>query len=199
MDDMKRNPLKMLIKAIFGFLRFCGRVGANTYISPLAELRGTRKIFLGDDVVLERHARLCANGAKARITVGRWTTIAPYALLKCNEGVIKIGDFCSVNDYTTIYGYGGVHIGNHVHIAGHVTVVASDHKPENLGNLSFSVDLCAKGIVIEDNVWIGANVVVLDGVRIGTGSVIGAGAVVSRDIPPRSLAVGVPARVIKNI
>ena len=57
----------------------------------------------------------------------------------------------------------------------------------------------AKGIVLEDNVWLGGNVVILPGVRIGEGAVIGAGAVVTRDIAPFSIAVGNPARVIRKI
>jgi acetyltransferase-like isoleucine patch superfamily enzyme len=55
-----------------------------------------------------------------------------------------------------------------------------------------------KGVVIEDDCWIAANSVILDGVRIGRGSVVAAGAVVSRDVPPFSIVAGVPARVIKN-
>ena len=54
-------------------------------------------------------------------------------------------------------------------------------------------------IVIEDKVWIGSNVVVLPGVRIGYGSVVGAGSVVSRDIPPMTVAVGTPCRVLRAI
>ncbi|MBN1527384.1 MAG: acyltransferase [Candidatus Omnitrophica bacterium] len=174
------------------------RLANGAYISPLCELRGARRITLGGGAVLERYARLYANGKNARITIGDGTTIYPYALLKANGGTIEIGSHSSVNDYSILYGYGGIRIGSGVHIAAHTVIVASEHDYEKLGTPRFSVDMRGKGIVVEDNVWIGANAVILDGVTIGTYSVIGAGAVVSESIPPYSIAVGIPAKVVRK-
>jgi acetyltransferase-like isoleucine patch superfamily enzyme len=193
-----KNYLKLLVKKFFCFIRRVGRSGSNVYISPAADLRNPGKIFLEDNVVLEKRCRLWANGKGASITIGAETTIYPYALLKCNRGKIVLGKGCSINDYSILYGFGGISIGNDVHIAAHVVVVASEHDYSLLGKDNFSAEMLGKGIIIEDHVWVGANAVILDGVTIGHGSVIGAGAVVSRDIPPDSIAVGVPARVIKK-
>jgi acetyltransferase-like isoleucine patch superfamily enzyme len=193
-----KNYFKLLVKKLLCVIRGVGSSGSNVYISPVSNLRNPGKIFLGDNVVLEQHCRLWANGKEASITIGENTTIYPYALLKCNRGKIVLGQGCSVNDYSILYGYGGITIGDDVHIAAHTVIVASEHDYRLLGRENFSEDMRGKGIVIEDNVWIGANAVVLDGVTIGKGSVIGAGAVVSRDIPADSIAVGVPARVIKK-
>lgn len=86
-----------------------------------------------------------------------------------------------------------IKIGNHVAIAHDVTIMDSDaHKIIEEGYLS------SKPVIIGDYVWIGSRVMILKGVKIGNGAVIAAGAVVTRDIPPKALAAGIPAKVIKN-
>jgi len=197
--QVKKNFLKLLLKALICLPRGVRSCGKNVYISPLTEIKYPWRVVLAEGVVLERHARLCANLKNSKITIGDYTTISPYALLRTNGGTIEIGRFCTVNDYTILYGYGGIKIGDDVHIACHTTIVSSSHDYAKLGTDGFSKDLLGKGIVIENSVWIGANVVIRDGVTIGTHSVIGAGSVVTRDIPAYSIAVGVPARVIKEI
>jgi len=97
-----------------------------------------------------------------------------------------------------IYGNGGLKIGNNVRIATHTIIIPADHSFEDL---SIPIMLQAekrKGIIIDDDVWIGASVKILDGVKIGRGCVIGAGSVVNHSIPDYSVAVGVPAKVIKS-
>ncbi|NJM72477.1 MAG: acyltransferase [Scytonema sp. RU_4_4] len=81
-------------------------------------------------------------------------------------------------------------------IASHTGIYANNHNFADLTRPMKSQGVTSKGIVIENDCWLGTGVKVLDGVRIGCGSVIGAGAVVTKDIPPYSIAVGVPARVI---
>ncbi|MBD2113713.1 acyltransferase [Nodosilinea sp. FACHB-141] len=83
-------------------------------------------------------------------------------------------------------------------IASHCCIYANNRGFDDLTRPIHSQPLTTVGITIEDDCWLGTGVKVLDGVTIGTGSVIGAGAVVSRDIPPYSVAVGIPARVIKS-
>lgn len=194
----KPNWIKLLIKRAISAPRCLKTTGSGVYISPLAEIRYPRRIMLAEGVVLERHSRLCANGNNAVISIGANTTVSPYALLKSNNGKIILGAGCSVNDYAILYGYGGLTIGNNVHIASHVAIVASEHDYAKLETTDFSKDMRGKGIYIEDNTWVGTHAVILDGVTIGTGSVVGAGAVVTKDIPPFSVVAGVPARVIKT-
>jgi acetyltransferase-like isoleucine patch superfamily enzyme len=113
-------------------------------------------------------------------------------------GHIHIGDNCSVNPFTIIYGSGGAYIGDNVRIAAHVVIVPENHNP---GTDDIPVHLSgktSKGIRIDDNVWIGAGVKILDGVCIGRNAVIGAGSVVTHAIPANATAVGVPARVVKT-
>lgn len=124
------------------------------------------------------------------------THLWPYAFLDSAGGSIRIGTNVSIGSYTEIYGHGGCVIGNDCQIAGHCYIIPANHRfvdPELPIRLQ---GLECKGIVIEEDCWLGHGVSVLDGVRIGRGSVIGARAVVTKDIPPYSIAVGIPARVV---
>ena len=121
----------------------------------------------------------------------------------CNT---TFGKFCSANFHFTCLDVCPVRIGDNVMIGPNVTLATPMHPllPEERNvrrrpdgsyyNLEY-----AKPITIEDNCWIAANVVVCGGVTIGEGSVIGAGSVVTRDIPPHSLAVGSPCRVVRPL
>lgn len=112
-------------------------------------------------------------------------------------GSIKIGDNCTINNYSVIYGHGGLEIGKDVIIATHCTIIPANH---NFNNINKPIRLQGnnyKGIKINDDVWIGSNCVILDGVEIGKGAIIGAGSIVNKDIPEYSIAVGNPARIIK--
>jgi len=93
---------------------------------------------------------------------------------------------------------GDITIGNDVSIAHNTSILSFEHDYSDTTKPIAAGPCIPKKIVIEDNIWIGAGVRILGGVRIGTGSVIGAAAVVTKDIPPMSVAVGVPARVIKS-
>jgi lipopolysaccharide O-acetyltransferase len=119
--------------------------------------------------------------------------------------IIIIGSDVQVNDYVHIAATTSVRIGNNVLIASKVFI--SDHNHGRYSDPSpqdspmtppAKRPLVAAPVVIEDNVWLGEFVAVLPGVTIGKGSIIGAASVVTRDIPPDSIAVGAPARVIKR-
>ena len=100
-------------------------------------------------------------------------------------------------------GYSGLcRIGNRVSIATNVTIVV-DSNPNNsrLQDHPYVKQHLIKTapVVIEDDVWLGTNAIILPGVRIGAGSIVGAGAVVTEDVPPRCISAGVPARVIRQL
>jgi len=97
-----------------------------------------------------------------------------------------------------LYGYGGLRIGNNVMIANSCAIVPQNHIiTPGTGSL-LGTGSSGKGIRIHDNVWLGSQVIVLDGVEIGEGSVIAAGAVVTSSIPAGKIAAGVPAKVIRD-
>lgn len=191
------NILKIFIKKLICISRGV-KSGYNTFISPKVEIVNSKNIALGSNVVIEKYTRLIANGDSAEISIGDNTYMQSYVLLKTNGGKIKIGKDCTINDYSVLYGHGGLIIGNDVHISTHVIIVPMNHIYKN-PNISISKQgESKKGVIIEDDVWIGVNAVILDGVRIGKGCVVGAGAVVTKSIPPFSVVAGVPAKVIKK-
>ena len=132
-----------------------------------------------------------------KITIGARTFIDRGVIFRPLGGWILLGDDCSVNAYSVLYGSGGLEIGNDVRIAAHTVIVPSNHKFSDPCNSIKNQGLTLKGIVIEDDVWIGSGARVLDGVRIGQGSVIGAGSVVTKSTAANSVNVGVPARCIR--
>jgi galactoside O-acetyltransferase len=89
-------------------------------------------------------------------------------------------------------------IGDDVLIATHTVIIPSNHNFSNVNIPIKDQGLSIQGIVIENDVWLGAGVTVLDGVVVGESSVVGAGAVVTKSIPPHTVAVGVPASPISS-
>ncbi|MSU88634.1 acyltransferase [Rhodobacteraceae bacterium 2CG4] len=126
-----------------------------------------------------------------RLQLGARSWIAGHALVR---GDVRFGAHCTVNPYACISGT--VRFGDGVRIASHASIVGFNHgtapdRPIHAQPVE------ARGITVGDDVWIGANAVILDGVSIGDGAIIAGGAVVSRDIPAMAIAGGVPARVIR--
>jgi lipopolysaccharide O-acetyltransferase len=124
---------------------------------------------------------------------------------KSNTTCIAIGSNVQINDYVHIAAISNITIGNNVLIASKVFITDHNHGEYGMNNYHDSPDMMpilrplrSRPVIIEDNVWIGETVSILPGVKIGQGSVIGAQSVVTKDIPPNSVAIGAPARVIKQ-
>lgn len=109
------------------------------------------------------------------------------------DGRIVVGDGAALNSFVQMYGHGGISIGKDTQIGPNSVVTTTGHN-----YLSSSLDSEYASINIGERVWVGANCTIIGGVNIGDQAVIGAGAVVTRDIPARCVAVGVPARVIRS-
>ena len=108
---------------------------------------------------------------------------------------IRVGRKVFINQCCTIYDMGGVDIADQVMIAPNVNIITSGHPLEPSQRRAY---VEAKPIVIEKNVWIATGATILGGVTVGENSVVGAGAVVTKDVPPNSFVVGVPAKVIRS-
>ena len=172
-------------------------------MAPKHLLRGLwiRLRFLGRPIHVDWLARVWPRSnirivGGGSVTIGPGSQIHDYAMLMTYGGDIRVDANCTVNPFCVLYGHGGLTIGKDVRIATHCVFIPANHEFDDLSKPIWQQAETRLGIVIEDDVWIGAGVRVMDGVRIGRGSVLGAGAVVTKSIPPGSLAVGVPARVI---
>lgn len=133
-----------------------------------------------------------------RIEIGKCCEIHDGALFETNGNNIILGDYCSLNDGVKLLGHGSIKIGNYVRIGPDVKIISFNHKFRDRSIRIINQGLCKKGIVIKDDVWIGANAIILDGVTLGRGSVIGAGSVVTKSTPPYSVCGGNPARLISK-
>lgn len=144
----------------------------------------------------------CRITAPENITLGNLVSIMPNCCLHAHaQGRITLGVRVSINGNVLLDSAndGEITIGNDVLIGPNVVIRASNHR-YGLKSVPINQQGHTGGkVIIADDVWIGANVVILPNVTIGQGAVIGAGAVVNRDIPPYALAGGVPAKIIKEI
>lgn len=136
-------------------------------------------------------------GSGGRICIGRDTRIDIGVIIRAYGGLISIGNHCSVNPYCVIQGSGRISIGDGVRIASHTVIVASNHIFDMSTDPIYLQGVSAKGIIIEDNVWIGAGAKILDGVVLREGTVVGAGSVVNKSTEAYSVVVGIPARTIR--
>lgn len=112
---------------------------------------------------------------------------------------IKIGKDSLVGEYSIIRGQGGVEIGDRVFTSPFTQVIAVNHMFHDTKRPFTEQGITAEGIIIEDDVWLGAGAVITDGVKVGKGAVVAAGAVVTKDVPPYTVVGGVPAKVIKRV
>ncbi len=129
-------------------------------------------------------------------SLGKSSVIEDYAIINNAVGEITIGNHTRIGLGNTIIG--PVMIGNNVILAQNVVISALNHKFEDVLTTINQQGVKTDQIIIENNVWIGANSTILAGVHIGEHVVVGAGSVVTKDIPPFNVVVGNPARIIKK-
>lgn len=130
-----------------------------------------------------------------RFKLGKHSVIESFSCINNACGDVLIGDFTRVGLGNTIIG--PVVIGNNVNLAQGVVVTALNHNFEDVNDLIDKQGITTMPVCIDDDVWIGANVTILQGVRIGKHSVVAAGAVVTKDVPGFTVVAGVPAKVIR--
>lgn len=130
-----------------------------------------------------------------RFSLGHYSVVEDFSCLNNAVGDLIIGDFTRIGLGNTIIG--PVTIGNHVNLAQNVTVTGLNHNYEDGEKRIDQQGITIKPVIIEDDVWVGANAVILPGVTLGCHCVVAAGSIVSRSIPPYSVCAGCPAKVIK--
>ena len=164
-------------------------LGQGAYIQAGCEFLGADRMDLQDAVKILRDVRLNIT-TNSCLRVGKDVCLDRGVDINTagEDCVIEIGEHSYLGPYVCLAGPGHIKIGQHCLIAAQSGLYANNHRAYGLSR---------EGIEIEDHCWLGTGVKILDGVKIGRGSVIGAGSVVTKNIPPASIAVGVPAKVIK--
>lgn len=138
-------------------------------------VQGFRNISLGSGVGLNRHSSLYAS--RGTIVLGNNVFLGDFSSINANDATVTIGSDVAIGPMTLIQG------ANHNFDRLDLPIIQQGHKPSS--------------VIIEDNVWIAAHCVILPGVRIHSGAVVAAGAVVSRDVPANAVVAGTPAKVIR--
>jgi acetyltransferase-like isoleucine patch superfamily enzyme len=149
-------------------------------------------------VFLDRGVEITARRGYGRVVLGRWLHLGVNTALRCHEGTLMVGDKTVLGRGVSVNCYLDVEIGGSVLFADDIYVSDFDHKFTDLMMPIKDQGIDKARVRIEPDVWIGTKTTVTRGVVIGQGAVVGANAVVTRDLPPYSISVGVPARVIKD-
>lgn len=192
-DDPCFNIVRLLSLPYFMYLTLHPKISFGKGLvlkgKPIFESIDGGKVEIGDNVTLYSTPRNYFAHLSSSV---RMFTEGPNAL-------IKIGNNTRING-ATIHAKGLITIGANCLVAANTSIVDSNghknccHSPHERINSKDS----SKDIIIEDNVWIGLNCLILKGVKIGEGSIIAAGSIVNSDIPPKSIARGNPANVVKS-
>jgi len=185
------------------FYRLILHMDGLAAIESRVRLRFADHIKLGHGVYLDEGVYLhaCPRG----IEIGPGSIVMHGAVLhvynfrNMPQSGIKIGRDSLIGEYSVIRGQGGVQIGDRVYTSPFTQIIAVNHVFDDPNRPFVEQGITAEGIVIEDDVWLGAGAIITDGVRVGKGAVVAAGAVVTKDVAPHTVVGGVPARPIKTI
>jgi acetyltransferase-like isoleucine patch superfamily enzyme len=177
------------------------KVGRGVVFGRNITLRHPHKISLGENCFIDDNAVLDAKGEQNRgLLLGKNVYVGRNTILSCKEGSIFIEDYCNISANCSLLSETEIRLGKFCFLAGHCYLVAGgNHSFDDTSRpIMFQPSLSKGGIFMADDVWLGAGVIVLDGVRIGQGSVVGAGSLVTQDLPEFSVAVGSPAQRIRD-
>lgn len=203
-------------RQLFGILAGRGMQALRGGILSTRFRRAGGLVFAGRRVVVEHAYQLVAGAnlivedgvfisalSRSGIQLGRNVTVGRGAQVVCTGVVSRVGEGLRIGDNSTIgamsfvAAQGGVTIGNDVIMGPGVRIFSENHEFGDSTRPIRKQGESRIGVVIEDDCWIGASAVILDGVRIGRGCVVAAGAIVTRSMPPDSVVAGVPARVVR--
>ena len=158
-------------------------------LAPLYQHRGRHAII--------HHSVRMDTPPYRKFWLGDYSVVESFACINNAVGDVIIGNHTRIGLHNTIIG--PVIIGSHVNLAQGITITALNHNFDDSEKRIDQQGISTKEVVLEDDIWVGANAVILPGVTIGKHAVVAAGAIVTKDVPPHSLVAGVPAKVIRQI
>ncbi len=189
-DRLKSNTFlkKTAHRALIPKGRAKPRLWVQWFVNPFVHKRGRGSIVC-------RRTRMDVLPFN-RFELGARSVVEDFATINNGVGEVIIGHDTLVGIGNTVIG--PVHLGNHIILAQNIVMSGLNHSYEDISQPIHLQPVTTKLITVEDEVWIGANAVLTAGITVGKHSVVAAGAVVTKDVPPYSIAVGNPARVIKK-
>lgn len=215
-NGLKKYILEQFVLTLFGWIPTVVGIGlrALAYRSILrmqgvaaiengVRIRFAEGIRLGRNVYLDQGVYLhaCPDGIHIgdNSFVMHGSVLHVYNFRNLPHAFIRIGANSLIGELNVLRGQGGITIGDRVYTAPMVQMLAVNHVFDDPARPMVEQGITADGIVIEDDVWIGAGAIITDGVRICKGAVVAAGAVVTQDVPAYTVVGGVPARVLRKI
>ncbi len=180
-----------------------GEVGRNVVFGQGVAIRHGLKIKIADNVVIDDRVTLDAKGESNQgIQIGADTIVSRNVVLSCKNGDINIGSHCTIGISTIVHAMQGsdVAIGDDVLIGAMSYFIGSGPYISDALDVPFKQQGMAPqgGIQVENNVWFGSNVQVMDGVSIGSGAIVGTSSVVNKNVDALAIVAGVPARRLKS-
>ena len=200
------NDIRQILKKIFTnicklyFKMFFKNIGKHTEIHQSLEFYDPIKISIGDNCVIKKNVTLKGRSVKEiGLFIGKGVSIRENSNIDSYMGYVRIDDYCALGHNCFIGGQGGVSIGKYTMIGGKTYIISSNHKFDKNDIPYMMQGENVAEIKIGNNVWIGANCVILPGVQIGDNCVVGAGSVVTRSFESNQVIAGNPALPIKTI
>ncbi|VAX14924.1 hypothetical protein MNBD_NITROSPINAE01-570 [hydrothermal vent metagenome] len=192
------GALGILLRKTF-YPMILGKVGHGVVFGTDVWFRHPMKIKIGDRAIVDDGAFLDAKGdGNHGIRLGNNCYIGRGSILSCKDGNIEFEDFVNISTWCNISSNSDIVIGEKTLLGPYASIFATSHNFDDVDEAVLDHGWTSKGVKIGKNCWIGARVTVLDGVDIGDNVVLGAGALVNKDIQPNVVAIGAPAKVVKE-
>lgn len=187
----------LLRKVLYPLL--LGSCGHNVNFGRGITLRHPHKIYIGNNVAVDDNCTLDAKGQNNQgITIGDRVFLGRNTIIACKDGDILLADGANISYQCTVFSASTVRIGKDTLLAAYCYLVGGNHQFDNLDLAIVHQERTSEGIEIGAKCWIGAGARILDGVTMGNAAIVGANAVVSRDVPARTIVGGVPAVVLRD-
>jgi acetyltransferase-like isoleucine patch superfamily enzyme len=171
-----------------------GGIGSSCLLEADVRLHVPKRIFLGHRVFVGQYSYL--DGQTSFVRLGNDVHVARFCTLRAGERGITIHDGAGINTRAYIDGNGEVEIGRNALLSPGVQVISGNHVFDRVDVPIRDQGTAYGKVTIGEDCWLGTNAIVLPGVTVGRGSVVGAGAVVTHNLPDLSIALGVPARIV---
>ncbi len=186
-----------------GLKLFAKKIASGVIVGRGAVIRRPDRIEFGKGAIIEDFATLDVRHSdrediEPSICIGEHVLVGRHSIVLAKGASIELGDGCNISSSCRIATQNGVKIGRSVLIAAYCYIGPGNHEIDDLDKPIIEQGMePSSGVTIGDNVWIGTRATVLDGVSIGEDAVIGAHSLVTKDVPPRAVVAGIPAKIIR--